>query len=339
MCWCASSNSGQSVLVHVRDDSDYAYEAMGVAQMERCLQRAKEFHEWCKCDPGDRVIMMHVPSGQWAAHPPFPRQVGFQQAMAHTRLWAGANRFRDGASDYVAPMGSFWVDAMPHVSGSSGGEIVSRQEGEQAALAADSHLSVHTGPRTFLDAVRAVNSQRHRNFTFAVLAAASAAGERWELDGSPDHNSLLLYTLLDHTLSASDLIQDAVSLHRLERCAWEGLHPVCHLALGYRKFLGLGVPQSCSDAVVHYRLVARMGHAFQQMDGATFPLNDVRLSQFLEVRLQQQKDADVELKQEQARRGDPTAAAVVGIHASFEERDFEKAGMCCCVESACAFPR
>ena len=29
------------------DDSDYAYDSLGVAQMERCLQRAKEYHEWC----------------------------------------------------------------------------------------------------------------------------------------------------------------------------------------------------------------------------------------------------------------------------------------------------
>ena len=34
----------------------------------------------------------------------------------------------------------------------------------------------------------------------------------------------------------------------------------------------------------------------------------------MEVRLQQKKDAEIEQKQEQARRGDPVAAVVVGSH-------------------------
>ena len=79
------------------------------------------------------------------------------------------------------------------------------------------------------------------------------------------------------------------------------------------------------QAVVHYRLASAMGLAFQQMDGTSFPMNDVRLSEFLEVRNQQKKDAEIEQKQEQARRGDPVAAAVVGSHEYREERDLYKA--------------
>ena len=304
------------------DDSDYAYEHMGVAQMDRCILRAKEYHEWCKCSPNDRVIIVHMPSGEWAAYPEFPRQVPTTQAMSHTRLWEAAHRFREKPADYAAPKGKFWVDAMPHVSGESGGEIAGRQAGEDAARAFG---STPTGPRTFLDAARALNSQHDRNFTLAVLAAAAAAGDRWELTGSPDHNALLLGTFLDNVFSTRDLIQDAANIRRLERCAWEGRHPVCHLALAYRKNEGVGVPRSCPQAVVHYRLAAAMGLAFQQMDGASFPMNDVRLSEFNEVRLQQKRDAEMEQKQEQARRGDPVAAAVVGSHEYREERDLHKA--------------
>jgi len=304
------------------DDSDYAYENMNSAQREQCLLRAKEYHEWCECEPGDRVIMVHMPSGDWAAYPPFPQGVPAIQAMAHARLWESAMRFRDSASDYAAPTGRFWVDSMPHVSGESGGRIASRDEGEDAAIASGSQP---TGPRTFLDAARALNSQHHRNFTLAVLAAAEAAGDRWDLEGSPDHNSLLLGTFLDSALSSHDLTQDAASMKRLERCAWEGNNPVCHLALAYRKHLGVGVPQSCMQAVTHYRLVAQMGLTFQQMDGASFPMNDVRLSQFMEVRLQRKKDAEMEQQQERARRGDPVAAAAVGSHEYVEERDLHKA--------------
>jgi TPR repeat protein len=68
-----------------------------------------------------------------------------------------------------------------------------------------------------------------------------------------------------------------------------------------------------------------MGLSFQHMDGASFPMNDVRLSQFMEVRNQQRKDAEIEQKQEQARRGDAVAAAVVGSHEYREERDLHKA--------------
>jgi len=299
------------------DDSDYAYDHMGVEHRDNCIKRAKEFYEWCQCGPDDRVIMVHLPSGASASYPAFPRQVFEMQAMAHTRLWEVAQRFREQPSDYIAPKGKFWVDAMPHVSGESGGEIKSRQHGEDAALAAG---TAQLGPRTFLDAARALNSQHHRNFSLAVFSAATAAGDGWDL-----HNSLLLGTLLDHALSTRDLFQDAVSIRRLDQCAWEGNHPVCHLALAYRKHLGIGVPRSCKQAVVHYRLVANMGIAFQSMDGASFPMHDVRLSQFMEVRAQQLKDAEIEQKQEQARRGDPVAAAVAGSHEYREERDLYKA--------------
>lgn len=257
------------------DDSDYAYETMGSAQRERCLLRAKEFHEWCRCAPTDRIIVVHIPSGDWAAHPPFPKAVPAIQAMAHARLWESAMRFRESSSEYAAPAGKFWVDSMPHVSGESGGQIASRDAGQDASIANGSH----PGPVTFLDAARALNSKQHRNFTLAVLAAAEAAGDRWELEGSLDHNALLLGTLLDSALSTQDLIQDKASIRRLEMCAWEGNNPVCHLALAYRKARGVGVPQSCRQAVAHYRLVAAMGFNFQQMDGASFPMNDVRLSQ------------------------------------------------------------
>jgi len=240
--------------------------------------------------------------------------------MAHTRLWEASHRYRDLPADYIAPSGKFWLDAMPHVSGDSGGEIASRQEAEDAVSAAG---SAPTGPRTFLDAARALNSRHHRNFTLSVLAAATAAGDLEE--GSLDHNALLLGTILDHLLSTRDLIQDAASIRRLEQCAWEGNHPVCHLALAYRKQQGVGVAQSCKQAVAHYRIVAAMGLSFQHMDGASFPMNDVRLNQFMEVRAQQHKDHIMEQKQEQARRGDPVAAVVVGSHVYREERDLHKA--------------
>ena len=128
------------------DDSDYAYEHMGVAQMDRCILRAKEYHEWCQCSPNDRVIIVHMPSSAWAAYPEFPRQVPITQAMSHTRLWEAAHRFREKPADYAAPKGKFWVDAMPHVSGESGGEIADRQAGEDAARAVGSTPTGRTFP-------------------------------------------------------------------------------------------------------------------------------------------------------------------------------------------------
>jgi len=65
------------------DDSDYAYDNMGVEKMERCLLRAAEFHEWCQCSANDRVIIVHMPTGTWATHPPFPRQVSQNTSSKH----------------------------------------------------------------------------------------------------------------------------------------------------------------------------------------------------------------------------------------------------------------
>ncbi len=65
---------------------------------------------------------------------------------------------------------------------------------------------------------------------------------------------------------------------------------------------------------------------FNRLDGGTFPLHDVRLSQFTEVRKEEKRRQEIEMKEEQARRGDPEAAAAVGNELFFRERDIDKAG-------------